>query len=117
MRGNSRAILVSVALLSAAVFNLGCNQIFGLDETEPRPNTPIRASACSGGGQSFSLDNDVCLLAELNPGINPDLPEDFRRRRTRCKTTATSASSATWRKWHGSAWPTEFNARATPWSI
>ena len=79
MRGNSRAILVSVALLSAAVFNLGCNQIFGLDETELAPQHAYTCEcACSGGGQSFSLDNDVCLPTELNPGINPDLPEDFR---------------------------------------
>src|SRR5262245_50298465 len=80
MRGISRfrAILLPAVLLSAAALNIGCNQIFGLDETSLAPQRAYTCEcSCSGGGQSFNLDSDVCLPPELNPALNPALPADF----------------------------------------
>src|SRR5262245_21535814 len=78
MRDVSR-VFVPVVLLSIAVLGGGCNQIFGIDETSLAPPRSYACEcSCTGGGQTFDVNNEVCLPEALNPGINPDLPSDFQ---------------------------------------
>ncbi len=78
MRDISRSILVPAGLLWIATFSAGCNQVFGIEETELSPRRAYTCQcACTGGGQAFNVSPDVCIPEALNPALNPDLPPDF----------------------------------------
>src|SRR5512144_266660 len=71
-------IVVPAAVLLAAVLATGCNQIFGIDETQLSPEHAYSCDcSCTGGGQVFTVDSNVCLPEALNPALNADLPDDF----------------------------------------
>jgi hypothetical protein len=78
MRDLVRGLLAPVGLLWIATLSAGCNQIFGITETTLAPRDSYTCGCtCTGGGQSFSINSNVCLPEALNPALNPNLPPDF----------------------------------------
>src|SRR5262249_6216659 len=77
MNTTSRSV-VAAALLALAALGPGCAQLAGIEETSLGPKHAYACKcACTGGGESFSLNSNVCVPANLNPALNPDLPSDF----------------------------------------
>ena len=65
-------------MLWIAALSAGCNQIFGITETTLAPRASYTCGCtCTGGGQSFDINSNVCLPEALNPALNPNLPPDF----------------------------------------
>ena len=78
MRGIARRAALSTAVLGIVALGAGCAQLAGIEETTCSVRHAYACKcACTGGGESFSLNNDVCLPESLNPALNPDLPPDF----------------------------------------
>src|SRR5262245_37983206 len=78
MRFIARQARIPAALLCIAALSTGCAQLAGIEETTCSVRHAYACKcACTGGGETFSLNNDVCLPASLNPALNPDLPPDF----------------------------------------
>ena len=78
MRGIARRAALSTAVLGIVALGTGCAQLAGIEETTCSVRHAYACKcACTGGGESFSLNNDVCLPESLNPALNPDLPPDF----------------------------------------
>jgi len=78
MRGIARRAALSTALLCVVALSAGCAQLAGIEETTCSVRHAYACKcACTGGGESFSLNNNVCLPESLNPALNPDLPPDF----------------------------------------
>src|SRR5215813_7791776 len=78
MRFIARQARIPAALLCIAALSAGCAQLAGIEETTCSVRHAYACKcACTGGGESFSLNNDVCLPKSLNPALNPDLPPDF----------------------------------------
>jgi hypothetical protein len=79
MSDTTRRICALAAFLCMAAAGAGCNQVFGLNETELSPRRAYSCEcSCNGGGQTFDVNSNVCLPPELNPALNPDLPDDFQ---------------------------------------
>jgi len=78
MRHITRSVVVAAVMAAIAALSAGCAQVFGIEETTCSVRHAYACKcACTGGGQSFSLDNNVCLPANLNPALDPNLPPDF----------------------------------------
>src|SRR5262249_24675569 len=75
----TRRVSVPAAWLwLAALLRAGCNQIFGINETTLSERRAYGCECtCSGGGQTFNVDSNVCIPEALNPALNPSLPADF----------------------------------------
>ena len=78
MRGIARRAALSTAVLGIVALGAGCAQLAGIEETTCSVRHAYACKcACTGGGESFSLNNDVCLPESLNPALNPDLLHKF----------------------------------------
>jgi hypothetical protein len=78
MRSIARQVAVPAALLGIVALSGGCAQLAGIEETTCSVRHAYACKcACTGGGETFSLNNDVCLPESLNPALDPDLPPDF----------------------------------------
>src|SRR5262249_5318934 len=69
---------IPASLMCIATLTAGCAHLAGIeDATCSVRHVYACKCACTGGGQTFSLNNDVCLPESLNPALNPHLPPDF----------------------------------------
>src|SRR5215831_16856786 len=74
----SSRYIAAGALLWAAAALSGCAQLAGIEETSLGPKHAYACKcACSAGGETFSLNSNVCVPPELNPALNPALPAGF----------------------------------------
>jgi hypothetical protein len=68
MLGIARQAAVPAALLCIAALGAGCAQLAGIEETTCSVRHAYACKcACTGGGETFSLNNNVCLPESLNP--------------------------------------------------
>jgi hypothetical protein len=78
MTAKTKRFSVFAIALCIAAASAGCNQIFGINETTLSETRAYSCDCvCTGGGQSFDVNNNVCTPESLNPALNPNLPSDF----------------------------------------